>query len=69
MLWIEFSNVVDDTWDCWPPREPPIPDSEAIEYMDMRFAMLSSGRLRPPKRDTAENGYSIQLVRAKRCCV
>ena len=57
MLWTAFSSVVAETWDDWPPLEPPRPDSEAIEYMDMRFAMLLSGVLRRPKRDTAKIGF------------
>jgi hypothetical protein len=50
MLWIELSSVVVETWDdCWP---GPL-GSEAIEYMDIRFVMVSSGELRRPERDTA----------------
>jgi hypothetical protein len=56
MLWIELSSVVVETCDCWPLLEPPSPGSEAIEYMDMRFAMLASGAVRRPERDTAESG-------------
>lgn len=42
MLWTEFSSVVAETWDCCPlPRDPPRLGSEAIEYIDMRFAMVS----------------------------
>jgi hypothetical protein len=47
---------VAETWDDWPPLEPPKPDSEAIEYMDMRFAMMSRDVLRRPGRDTAKSG-------------
>lgn len=68
MLWIELSSVVADTWDdCWPaPLEPPNPDSEAIEYMDMRFAMVPSGELRRPERDTAENGFDQAAAAGRR---
>ncbi len=57
MLWIELSSVVVETWDGPGPLGPPRPGSEAIEYMDMRFAMVSSGDLRRPERDTAESGF------------
>ena len=56
MLWIELSSVVVETWDGPGPLGPPRPGSEAIEYMDMRFAMVSSGELRRPERDTAKSG-------------
>ena len=56
-MWIELSSVVVETWDGPGPLGPPRPGSEAIEYMDMRFAMVSSGELRRPEWDSAESGF------------
>lgn len=63
MLCTAFSRVVVVTWDdCWP-LDPPSPGSEAIEYIDMRFAILSRSEVRRPGRDTAERkGSVLQLA-------
>ena len=63
MLWIEFSSVVVETWaDCW----PPLPASEAIEYMDMRFAMLSTVGAASREGHGRERGYSAARKQGRR---
>jgi len=66
MLWIEFSSVVVETCaDCGPaPLEPPMPDSEAIEYMDMRFAMLSAVGCGAPEGTRPRAGF-VQVATTK----
>lgn len=72
MLCTAFSRVVVETWDdCWPaPRGPPMPppSDPAMEYMDIRFAILmmslsgaeQSRRRTSPSWDTDNRGSRLQ---------
>lgn len=45
MLWMAFKRVVVETWAvCGPPEREPPGDSEAMENMDIRFAMFDRGK-------------------------
>lgn len=71
MLCTEFSSVVAETWDdcCPAPLAPPRPGSEAIEYIDMRFAMLAKGVLRRPTRDTAKGEFCSSAGQHRAGCL
>jgi len=56
--------------DCCPaPRAPPVPDSDAIEYIDIRFAIASRKRGRgSPRRGNGSGRRRFQAAVENEVC-
>jgi hypothetical protein len=69
MLWTELRSVVVDTWlDCWPAPRAPDGDSDVIEYMDIRLAIVGCVGLVMSGEDNHEKTARINFVLvAARC--